>query len=148
VRQLNLDLDAEIVQQAITALDEQTGYLPDWLDRTLLRQKLQALLLPKATPKIIPPVKATQALPPKELTYLVTLERNTSTTRKAFNQRFTVELKKSRLEPSIQLQKDKILPEYILIKLSSQEHLPAIKDIVHGIGSGINTAIKLTEWKR
>jgi hypothetical protein len=59
-----------------------------------------------------------------------------------------MELKKSRLESSIQLQKDKILPEYILIKLNSQEHLPALKDIVYGIGSGINTAIKLTEWKR
>jgi hypothetical protein len=148
VRQLKLDLDAETVQQAITALEEQTGYLPDWLDRTLLKQKLQALLLPKTPPKIIPSVKVSQPSPPKELTYLVALERNTSTTRKAFNHRFVVELKKSRLESSIQLQKDKILPEYILVKLNSQEHLPALKDIVHGIGSGINTAIKLTEWKR
>ncbi len=148
VRQLKLDLDAETVQQAITALEGQTSYLPDWLDRTLLKQKLQSLLLPKAPPKIIPPVKVFQPSPPKELTYLVALERNTSTTRKAFNQRFAVELKKSRLESSIQLQKDKILPEYILVKLNSQEQLPALKDIVQGIGSGINTAIKLTEWKR
>jgi hypothetical protein len=148
VRQLKLDFDAEIVQQAITALEEQTGYLPNWLDRTLLKEKLQALLLPKTPPKIIPSAKIPQPSPPKELTYLVALERNTSTTRKAFNHRFVVELKKSRLESSIQLQKDKILPEYILVKLNSQEHLPALKDIVHGIGSGINTAIKLTEWKR
>lgn len=148
VRQLKLDLDAETVQQAITALEEQTAYLPDWLDRTLLKQKLQAILLLKVSPKIIPSVKVSQPSPPKELTYLVALERNTPTTRKAFNQRFVVELKKSCLESSIQLQKDKILPEYILVKLNSQQQLPALKDIVQSIGSGINTAIKLTEWKR
>lgn len=148
MRRLKLDLDAERMQQAITALEEQTGYLPDWLDRTLLKQKLQALLLPKVPPKIIPPVKASQALPPQELTYLVNLERNTSTTRRAFNQRFAVELRRSRLESSIQLQKERLFSEYILVKLNSPEHIPTLKDIVQGIGSGINTAITLTEWKR
>ena len=147
VRQLDLDIDVQAANRAISALENDPCYLPDWLDRTLLKQKLQTLLLPSSSQNISPPSPSPLS-PPKEWVYLIELQSNTSVMRRAFNQKFATELKKARLESSIQLIKDAILRDLIRVKLNHQEQLPTLRDILQNIESKIHTPITLTEWSR
>jgi hypothetical protein len=141
-QKLKLDLDCQQLKQAIDSLDKQPCHLPNWLDRALLKQKLQVLIPSEASKK-----KISEPPPQKKIsTYQVKLQSNTPVIRRAFDNRFKSELKKVHLEQSILQIKDPILKDLIRVELKDQECLPKLKEILLKIESAIHIPITLMEW--
>ena len=107
-----------------------------------LQQEAQAM--PSAVPsQPIPPPP-----PPSQLIYQVELQTNTRTMRRAFNERFSAELRKAHLERSIRTIKDERLPDFIRVELEHQDHLSVLQEICQRIAGRIHISITLRKWSR
>lgn len=109
-----------------------------------LRQEVQTI--PAPMQPVTPP--SLFLTPPSQLVYQIELQNNTRNLRKAFNERFSVELKKASLERSIRTIKDKMLPDFIRVELGHQDNLLVLQKICQRIEDKIHTPITLRKWSR
>ena len=136
--------NSEQVRRGISNLQSCEGYLPDWIDQSLLIKKMENILLSS-----IPPITASPgSSPPKpqKLTYSLDIKNNTPTIRNAFCKKFSAELKKAGLGQSIQLIKDPVLKDLLRVKIEDQQHIPILKGILAALELALHTNIKLTAW--
>ncbi|UIE36690.1 hypothetical protein [Leptodesmis sichuanensis] len=144
-KEINLNIDCEHIRERISSLQSCEGYLPDWLDQSLLLKKMQNIL-----PSSIPSITASpDSSPPKphNLTYSLDIRNNTPAIRKAFCKRFSDQLKKAGLGQSIQLIKDPVLRDLLRVQIENQQYLPRLKAILTELESALHTSIGLTEWR-
>jgi len=102
----------------------------------------------QASPSQVTPQPITPPPPPSQLIYQIELQTNTRTMRRAFNERFSAELRKAHLEQSIRTIRDEILRDLILVELSSQDYLSVLQEIRQRIADKIHISITLRRWSR
>lgn len=85
---------------------------------------------------------------PSQLVYQLELQNNTRNMRKAFNEKFSAELKKASLERAIRTIKDRTLPDLIRVELSHQDDLSVLQEICQRIADKFHTSITLRKWSR
>jgi hypothetical protein len=112
------------------------------VSKILLQQEAQAM------PSAVHPQPITPPPPPSQLIYQVELQTNTRTMRRAFNERFSAELRKAHLERSIRTVKDEGLPDFIRVELSHQDYLSVLQEICQRIAGRIHISITLRKWSR
>lgn len=109
----------------------------------------QKALLPKPSADKLPSHKKRSSVEsaPQQMTYSLNIKNNTREIRKAFCTRFSNQLKKSGLaQHSIELIKDPILKDLILIRIGSQQDFIILEDTANNVASTLYTSISLTAW--
>ncbi len=109
----------------------------------------QKTLLPKPSADKLPSDKKQSNVEsaPQQMTYSLNIKNNTREIRKAFCTRFSNQLKKSGLtQHNIELIKDPILKDLILIRIGSQQDFTILEDTANNVASTLYTSISLTAW--
>jgi hypothetical protein len=144
-KEINLKIDCEHIRRGIPSLQSCEGYLPDWLDQSMLLKKVQNILPPSIPPITILPDPSPSK--PQNLTYSLNIKNDNCVIRKAFCKRFSDQLKKAGLEQSIQLIKDPVLRDLLRVQIEDQHYLPRLKSILTDLESALHTSIRLIEWR-
>ena len=140
IKQVNFEIERSQISEGMSSLQNGEGYLPYWLDRNLMTQKINSIISPIILPPPPPPIK------PKTYWLKITTN-NTSGIRKEFCKRFSTQLKKTGLERSIKRIIEKKLPEYLLVQIEDHQYLPRLKKILTNLELDLHTSIELTEWR-
>ncbi|WP_205879140.1 hypothetical protein [Leptolyngbya sp. BC1307] len=109
----------------------------------------QRYLLPKASADELSSDKKRTSVEsePQQITYSLNIKNNTREIRKAFCTRFSNQLKKTGLtQHNIELIKDPILKDLILIKIGSQQDFTILEDTANDVASTLYTSISLIAW--
>ena len=109
----------------------------------------QKALLPKPSADKLSSDEKPSSVEPvlQQMTYSLDIKNNTREIRKAFCTRFSNQLKKSGLtQHNIELIKDPILKDLILIKIGSQQDFTVLEDTANDVASTLYTSISLTAW--
>ncbi len=148
-KNINFKLEPLQIKAGISSLQNGGGYLPNWLDRSLLARKLEKVIksvLPSNNPPmVITSIPNSPQL--QSLTYQVEIKNNIPAIRKNFCKRFTKRLKKDSLEQSIELIKDEVVRELLRVRIKDEQYLPSLKKILDDLGQSLGTSIKLKEWR-
>ncbi len=143
-KEINLNIDFKHIKEGISSLQSCEGHLPDWLDQSLLLEKMENMLPPSIPSTTISPDSSPSK--PQNLTYSLDIKNNTPKIRKEFCKRFSDQLKKAGLEQSIQLIKDPVLRDLLRVQLKDQQYLPRLKAILTDLESALHTSIELIAW--
>lgn len=143
-RTMDFGIDCGRIERAIASLDRSTHYLPDWINRALLQEKLTTCLPKAMTPVILSEKK--KALPPAPTSYHI--EVRDKTKHKMFQKMFEKALKKKKINKQVNRIQDRLLYDLIRVELATTDVLPELKAAATQLGKQLGTTVVLKEWKR
>ncbi|NJM99087.1 MAG: hypothetical protein HC800_19820 [Phormidesmis sp. RL_2_1] len=141
---LDLSIDCNRIENAIASLSHTTHYLPDCLDRLLLRKKLETFL----SKVIAVPFQAAKEITPlpKQTSYLIEVQN--SSRHKAFQKLLQSTLKQKKIDQQVICVKDRLLYDLIRVELTTPDILPELNRTISQLGDKLGTDVTLKEWKR